>query len=90
MESQAERLTVNGLGGEDRLIPDPAVPAGLAGLTAITVNGGSDGDRLVGGDGAGQINGGSGADELFGGETPARSTVATKTTKSKVMAATIA
>ena len=68
IESQAERLTVNGLGGEDQFIPDPAVPAGLAGLTAITLNGGSAGDRLVGGDGADQINGGSGADELFGGE----------------------
>ena len=32
------------------------------------LNGGSAGDRLVGGDGADQINGGSGADELFGGE----------------------
>ena len=68
IESQAERLTVNGLGGEDQFIPDPAVPVGLAGLTALTVNGGSAGDRLVGGDGADQINGGSGTDELFGGE----------------------
>jgi Ca2+-binding RTX toxin-like protein len=68
IESQAERLTVNGLGGEDQFIPDPAVPAGLAGLTAITLNGGSAGDRLAGGDGADQINGGSGTDELFGGE----------------------
>jgi Ca2+-binding RTX toxin-like protein len=68
IESQAERLTVNGLGGEDQFIPDPAVPAGLAGLTALTLNGGSAGDRLVGGDGADQINGGSGVDELFGGE----------------------
>ena len=34
IESQAERLTPNGLGGEDQFIPDPAVPAGLAGLTA--------------------------------------------------------
>ncbi len=48
--------------------PDPAAPTGLAGLTALTLNGGSAGDRLVGGDGADQINGGSGADELFGGE----------------------
>ena len=68
IESQAERLTVNGLGGVDQFIPDPAVPAGLAGLTALTINGGSAGDRLVGGDGADQINGGSGADELIGGE----------------------
>jgi Ca2+-binding RTX toxin-like protein len=68
IESQAERLTVNGLGGEDQFIPDPAAPTGLAGLTALTLNGGSAGDRLVGGDGADQINGGTGADELFGGE----------------------
>jgi Ca2+-binding RTX toxin-like protein len=68
IESQAERLTVNGLGGEDQFIPDPAAPTGLAGLTALTLNGGSAGDRLVGGDGADVINGGSGADELFGGE----------------------
>ncbi len=68
IESQAERLTVNGLGGEDQFIPDPAAPTGLAGLTALTLNGGSAGDRLAGGDGADQINGGTGADELFGGE----------------------
>jgi Ca2+-binding RTX toxin-like protein len=68
IESQAERLTVNGLGGEDQFIPDPAAPTGLAGLTALTLNGGSGDDRLVGGDGADQINGGGGADELFGEE----------------------
>jgi Ca2+-binding RTX toxin-like protein len=68
IESQAERLTVNGLGGVDQFFPDPAVPTGLAGLTSLTLNGGSAFDRLVGGDGADQINGGTGADELFGGE----------------------
>ena len=68
IEVQAERLTVNGLGGEDQFIPDPATATGLAGLTALTLNGGSAGDRLVGGGGADQINGGTGADELFGGE----------------------
>src|SRR5262245_55945638 len=50
IESQAERLTVNGLGGEDQFIPDPANPTGLAALTALTLNGGSGDDRLVGGD----------------------------------------
>jgi Ca2+-binding RTX toxin-like protein len=68
IEVQAERLTVNGLGGEDQFIPDVAAPTGLAGRTALTLNGGSAPDRLVGGDGADQINGGGGADELFGGE----------------------
>ncbi len=68
IESQAERLTVNGLGGDDQFIPDPAAATGLAGLTALTLNGGSGNDRLVGGDGADQINGGTGADELFGEE----------------------
>ena len=68
IEVQAERLTVNGLGGVDQFFPDPAAPTGLAGLTAITLNGGSAGDRLVGGDGADQINGGTGVDELIGGE----------------------
>jgi Ca2+-binding RTX toxin-like protein len=68
IEVQAERLTVNGLGGVDQFNPDPAAPTGLAGLTALTLNGGSAGDRLVGGDGADQINGGSGADTLTGGE----------------------
>jgi Ca2+-binding RTX toxin-like protein len=66
IESQAERLTVNGLGGEDQFIPDPAAPTGLGALTALTLNGGSAFDRLVGGDGADQINGGGGDDELFG------------------------
>lgn len=67
IEVQAERLTVNGLGGVDQFGPDPAVPAGLAGLTVLTLNGGSAGDRLVGVDGADQVNGGSGFDTLAGG-----------------------
>jgi Ca2+-binding RTX toxin-like protein len=68
IEVQAERLTVNGLGGPDHFAPDPESPTGLAGLTSLTLNGGSAGDRLVGGDGADLINGGTGADELGGGE----------------------
>jgi Ca2+-binding RTX toxin-like protein len=67
IQVQAERLTVNGLGGPDHFTPDPEFPTGLAGLTSLTVNGGSAGDRLVGGDGADQINGGTGADSLGGG-----------------------
>ena len=68
IEVLAERLTVNGLGGQDHFGPDAEHPTGLAGLTALTLNGGSGGDRLDGGDGADQINGGSGADELGGRE----------------------
>ena len=64
----AERLTVNGLGGPDHFTPDAEAPTGLAGLTSLTLNGGSAGGRLVGGDGADQINGGTGADTLGGGE----------------------
>lgn len=65
---QAERLTVNGLGGVDHFAPDSEAPTGLAGLTSLTLNGGSGGDRLDGGDGADQINGGGGADMLGGRE----------------------
>jgi Ca2+-binding RTX toxin-like protein len=68
IEAQAERLTVNGLGGPDHFTPDPEAPTGLAGLTSLTLNGGSAADRLVGGDGADQVNGGTGADTLGGGE----------------------
>ena len=65
IEVQAERLTVNGFGGADHFVP---AATGLAGLTALTLNGGSAGDTLVGGDGADQINGGTGVDTLAGGE----------------------
>jgi Ca2+-binding RTX toxin-like protein len=68
IEVQAERLTVNGFGGPDLFIPDPEAPTGLAGLTSLTLNGDSAGDRLVGGDGGDQVNGGSGADTLGGGD----------------------
>jgi Ca2+-binding RTX toxin-like protein len=63
----AERLTVNGLGGADHFAPDPTVPTGLAGLTSLTVNGGSASDRLVGSDGDDRIVGGPGEDNLAGG-----------------------
>ena len=63
----AERLTVNGQGGEDTFAPDPTALTGLAGLTTITLNGGSGADQLTGGDGGDLINGGTGPDELSGG-----------------------
>jgi Ca2+-binding RTX toxin-like protein len=68
IDLSAERLTVNGLGGPDHFAPDSEAPTGLAGLTSLTLNGGSGGDRLDGGDGADQINGGTGADALGGRE----------------------
>jgi Ca2+-binding RTX toxin-like protein len=66
IDLQAERLTVNGLGGSDSFQPDPNAPTGLNGLTSLTLNGGSAADVLAGGDGADQVNGGSGEDSLFG------------------------
>jgi Ca2+-binding RTX toxin-like protein len=61
-----ERLTVNGLGGNDSASPDPADPTGLSVLTSITLNGGTGEDELTGGDGPDQINGGGGFDTLAG------------------------
>jgi Ca2+-binding RTX toxin-like protein len=63
----AERLTVNGLGGDDSFAPDPTGPTGLAALTSITLNGGTGVDSLTGGDGADVVNGGEGNDTVSGG-----------------------
>lgn len=62
----AERLTVNGLGGDDEAAPDPAAATGLASLTSLRLNGGTGSDSLDGGDGADLINGAAGTDVLFG------------------------
>jgi Ca2+-binding RTX toxin-like protein len=59
----AERLTVNGLGGEDTFNG----AAGLAPLTLLSLNGGSGNDSLSGGDGPDLITGGDGDDKLNGG-----------------------
>jgi Ca2+-binding RTX toxin-like protein len=64
---RAERLTVNGLGGADHFASDSQAAAGLDSLTSLAVNGGSEGDRLIGGDGDDRIAGDSGGDELGGG-----------------------
>ena len=64
----AERLTVNGLGGDDQVCPDPEEPTGLAPLTSLRLNGGVGADSLDGGDGADLISGGADADALFGNE----------------------
>ncbi len=64
---EAERLGLNGLGGDDTMSPDPAVPTGLNGRTAITLNGGTGADKLTGGDGPDAISAGPGADLTAGG-----------------------
>ena len=64
---EAERLGLNGLGGEDIMAPDPAAPTGLNGRTALALNGGTGADQLTGGDGADVVNAGPGADLTSGG-----------------------
>jgi Ca2+-binding RTX toxin-like protein len=62
VDFSAERLTVNGLGGDDTF--DGA--AGLAALTLLSLNGGTGDDSLTGGDGPDLITGGDGNDKLDG------------------------
>jgi Ca2+-binding RTX toxin-like protein len=59
----AERITINGLGGDDTVTGQ----AGLAPLIAMTANGGPGADSLTGGDGADLLNGGDDNDALNGG-----------------------
>ena len=59
----SERLTVNGLGGNDTMTADP----GLAALTALTLSGDQGTDTITGGDGADRIFGGDDVDTLVGG-----------------------
>jgi Ca2+-binding RTX toxin-like protein len=58
----AEKVQVNGLGGDDEAISS----GGLAPLTTLELNGGPGADHLVGGDGADVINGGDDNDSLDG------------------------
>jgi Ca2+-binding RTX toxin-like protein len=62
----AERLTLNGGGGEDRMAPDVAASTGLAARTALTLNGGEANDDLTGGDGDDVVTGGAGDDHIVG------------------------
>ena len=62
VDFSAERLTVNGLGGDDMFNG----AAGLAPLTLLSLNGGSGDDSLTGGDGPDLITGGDGNDKLNG------------------------
>ena len=59
----SERLTVNGLGGNDTMTADP----GLAALIALTLRGDQGTDTITGGDGADRIFGGDDVDTLTGG-----------------------
>jgi Ca2+-binding RTX toxin-like protein len=59
----AERMTLNGLGGDDTMTG----AAGLAPLILITFNGGVGADTLNGGDGPDLISGGEDNDTLGGG-----------------------
>ena len=62
VDFSAERLTVNGLGGDDTFNG----AAGLAPLTLLTLNGGTGDDSLSGGDGPDLLTGGDGNDKLDG------------------------
>jgi Ca2+-binding RTX toxin-like protein len=62
VDFSAERLRVNGLGGDDSFNG----AAGLAPLTLLSVDGGSGDDSLSGGDGPDVISGGDGNDKLDG------------------------
>lgn len=64
---EAERLTIDGLGGADEIGPDPAAAGGIAGRTTVTVDGGEGDDSLSAGDGGDRIAGGTGEDVLIGG-----------------------
>ena len=63
LDIDAERITVNGLQGDDSIEGSP----GLAGLITMTLNGGQGADKITGGDGPDVINGGDGSDDLSGG-----------------------
>ena len=63
LDFTSERLTVNGLGGNDTMTADP----GLAALTALTLKGDQGTDTITGGDGADRIFGGDDVDTLAGG-----------------------
>ena len=68
MEIKAERMTINGLGGDDVIKVDPANAAGVAATkTAVTINGGIGKDTVVGSDASELITGGDGEDKLSGG-----------------------
>jgi len=66
VDFDAEKLTVNGLKGNDTMAPDAASLAGLATRTSIVLNGGDGNDSITGGDGSDTLNGDAGNDRLVG------------------------
>jgi Ca2+-binding RTX toxin-like protein len=62
VDAVAERVVVNGLGGDDRT----SGVGNLAALTSITMNGGSGNDTLLGSNGADTMIGGTGNDLVDG------------------------
>jgi Ca2+-binding RTX toxin-like protein len=63
LDTLAERMTVNGLGGDDKATGAP----GLASRILLTLNGNAGVDTLTGGDGPDRISGGEANDVLDGG-----------------------
>jgi Ca2+-binding RTX toxin-like protein len=63
-EAANDKLTVNGLGGADKITGEP----GLAALIQLVINGGSEVDVLTGGDGNDRIAGQQQNDSMFGGD----------------------
>jgi Ca2+-binding RTX toxin-like protein len=61
-EAAVERFVVEGLDGADTL----SAGEGLAGLTALTLDGGAGDDRIAGGDGGDAVLGGPGSDVVDG------------------------
>jgi Ca2+-binding RTX toxin-like protein len=62
-EAANDKLTVNGLGGADTITGEP----GLAELIQLVINGGTEADVLMGGDGNDRIVGQQANDSMFGG-----------------------
>src|SRR4029079_5196487 len=61
LDIDAERMAINGLGGDDSITATTGPSLGL------TLNGGTGSDTITGGDGADLITGGDDADTLSGG-----------------------
>ena len=74
VDIEAEKTTLNGLAGDDKMFPDPANPTGLNTQTVLTLNGGEGNDSLTGAEGADTLNGEAGEDALVGGKNPANTT----------------